>query len=72
MVEETILRPEGGIVVVRRANVTDAVPCQYEPSKDFDPGTDAPLIAQLSSFNAVHADRQNQACLWVLDKLLHR
>jgi hypothetical protein len=64
MWEETILRPDGGVLTVNRSNVTDVVACQDEP--DFDPGDDAPILAHLSVFRAVQAERQNHRCLDVL------
>ncbi|WEO93399.1 hypothetical protein A6P39_004820 [Streptomyces sp. FXJ1.172] len=65
MVEETLLRPGGGIVVVHRSDVVDVATCQLEP--DFDPGDDAPFLTHLPGFHAADFARETPIC----DDVLH-
>ena len=64
MLDTTILRPGGGVVVVPRVSVVDQQPCQFEP--DFDPGEDRPLISYLPGFRMVPDTRIATPCLTVL------
>lgn len=68
-VESTIVRPGGGVVVVRRADVADLRTCQYEP--DFDPDDDSPLIDRVTGVERVAPDRQNHTCTDVLADAQH-
>ncbi|MGH3628737.1 MAG: hypothetical protein ACRDRL_15050 [Sciscionella sp.] len=60
LVEATILRPGGGVVVTRRDNVVDLVTCQYEP--DFDPIVDAPRISSVPGFHRLGNKRIDPTC----------
>jgi hypothetical protein len=64
LVEDTIVRPGGGVVVTRRDNVVDLVTCQFEP--DFDPSVDTPVIAYLPGFRRLDSGRLDQTCSAVL------
>ncbi|RAG87378.1 hypothetical protein DN069_02360 [Streptacidiphilus pinicola] len=55
--EETILMDGGGLLTVDRHAVAELIPCQDEP--DFDPRSDAPLLALLSGF---HPTQQDPPC----------
>jgi hypothetical protein len=64
LLETTILRPGGGVVVVPREAVVDQQPCQFEP--DFDPGDDRPLISSLPGFKTTPDPRIVPVCQTVL------
>ena len=64
MLETTILRPGGGVIVVPRESVKDQQPCQFEPDPDL--GDDRPLISYLPGFRATPDTRMVPICQAVL------